>query len=179
MVTNETVLKSPRLAGSVKRYHTWPTLQQQTNADHTYHVLRIYSQLFGAPSPEVTQYIIWHDAGEIRTGDLPYPVKSQNPAVKASILALEKDAISSMGGIIVGLSEEEQRRAKLADLVEMLEFGLIETLMGNRFAEPVVSNMTGAVLALCAQGSDEDRKAVLLFIEGLVTQFSGGSDASA
>lgn len=179
MITNEAVLRSPRLAGAVKRYHTWPTVTTQTNADHTYHVIRIYGQIFGPIPPKVTDYLVWHDAGEIKTGDLPYPVKSQNLDVKTAISTLEKQAVQDMGGKVVSISEEQQRRAKLADLVEMLEFGLMELQLGNQFATPVVNNMTQAVVALCAKGSDEDRKAVLTYIESLLQQFSGTAHVPA
>lgn len=135
------VVQSARLAGCVKRYHTWPTLTTQTVAEHTWHVMRIWWALFGPPSREVTTYLLWHDAGELATGDVPYPVKKDEPEVGAIFCRIEKEAVRKMGGpydAALGLSERDRQRAKICDLLEMYEFGLQEARMGNSYAEPIV-----------------------------------------
>lgn len=149
------ITTSQRLAGSVLRYHTWPTLQQQTVADHSFHVLRIYAAMFGPPPEEVTWYILWHDLGEIATGDIPFPVKSQNWELKDTLDNLERDACESMGKPETGLLTDhtQRRRIKICDLIEMHEFGRVEVAMGNTLAQPVVDDTYQAALDMAE--SDE------------------------
>ena len=138
-----------RVAGSVERYHTWPTTTRQTVADHTWHVLRIYIQLFGAPDPDVTCAIMFHDApAELKTGDLPFPIKSANPTLKAEIDKLESEYLESMGISTPDLTEEEWASIKICDLLEMHEYAYHEICMGNKYAEPVYSDTLTAVYSI-------------------------------
>lgn len=154
------VLTSSRLAGSVKRYHTWPTFQTQTVADHTFHMLRIWLEIWGPPSPEVTTTILLHDLGEIVTGDLPFPFKSRHLEVKASIEAAEVDALDDMGysqlrHVERRLTVTEKARIKACDLIEFYEFGLIEKTMGNQYADPIVNDFFKAIEGLRLSTLDE------------------------
>lgn len=164
------VLSTPYLAGRVARYHTWPTLHRQTVGEHTWNVLRIYWHLFGPLPPEVSTHIIWHDAGELRTGDPPFPVKAQNPDLKAVLDALEDEAVVAMGGPEHrSLPERERLRVKVCDLLEMTHFGLTEMQMGNTYARPIVDDTLAAVRALVPRLPDEDRARV----EGYVSRVGG------
>jgi hypothetical protein len=143
------LLANPRLAGQVLRYHTWPVHRQQSVGEHTWQVLRIYFQIFGAPGPLVTSSILWHDAGELVTGDLPFPFKAHNATVKDAIESAEYAAIATMGGVPdAGLSDDQRRRVKTCDLIDMLEFGLHELGMGNRFAYPIVDDISESIRKL-------------------------------
>lgn len=132
------VLLSPRLAGQVKRYHTWPTIQTQTNADHTFNVLLIWYRIWGPPVSEVTAIVLWHDLGEIAAGDPPFPAKANNPTFKAAHDHEELKAITAMGGPTYLLHADDKRRLKVCDLLEMFEFGLHEYYLGNQFAFPII-----------------------------------------
>jgi 5'-deoxynucleotidase YfbR-like HD superfamily hydrolase len=145
------VTKSLRFAGLVKRYHTWPVLREQTNAEHTWHVLRIYHKLFGPPSTDVTLAIMYHDVGEIKTGDAPFPVKRENPDLKAAYdrveaahreILLPYDTTSK-------LTEYEIRCIKICDLVEMWEYGMEEYLKGNNLAIPIIDRTKLVALSMC------------------------------
>ncbi len=135
----EDVTESSRMAGNVKRYHTWPTIQTQNNADHTWNVMRIYWTIFGDLSPNVTSHLIWHDAGEIVPGDVPHPVKRDNPVLGILHRELENTAVGLMihPRTVVVLPSEYRIRCKICDLIEMHEFAWVELTMGNQFAEPV------------------------------------------
>lgn len=138
-MNREDVTKSPRMAGNVKRYHTWPTIQTQNNADHTWNVMRIYWTIFGDLSSDVTTHLIWHDAGEIVGGDVPHPVKRDNPELGLFHKRLEDDAVIAMirPRSMVVLPPEYTIRCKICDLIEMHEFAWVESSMGNKFANPV------------------------------------------
>lgn len=143
----EDVLSNPRFGGAVRRYHTWPTLNVQTNADHTWNVMRIWWQLFGPLSSEESTYVIWHDVGEIRSGDLPFPVKRDHPALKDICGVIEAEALVGMFGRnpMKGVSTAEIKfKAKFCEMIEMCEFGLIELRQGNTFAEPIVNDTRAA-----------------------------------
>src|SRR6267154_1716536 len=81
-MTRDQVLTSARHAGTVRRYHTWPFHHQQNIGEHSWQIARIYFQIWGPLPPEVSTYFIWHDAGELVLGDLPFPVKKNNPHLK-------------------------------------------------------------------------------------------------
>ena len=82
MVTRDQVRTSTRMGGMVKRYPTWPTTQQQTVGEHSWQVMRIYLRLWGGLPENVARYILWHDVAEVYTGDLPFPLKRDNPVLK-------------------------------------------------------------------------------------------------
>lgn len=156
-MNRQQVLATARLAGEVVRYHTWPTHRRQSVGEHTWQVLRIYWQIFGPPSPEVTTDILWHDAPELVTGDPPFPIKACNPALKAEYDRLEPRALADMGGRRgVELTAYERRRIKCCDLLEMHEFGVQELRMGNEYARPIVSDTAAALDKLMEDLSADD-----------------------
>lgn len=144
------LLATARLAGQVLRYHTWPVHRQQSVGEHTWQVMRIYAKLFGPPSPAVFLFLLWHDAGELVTGDPPFPFKASNPEIKAAYDVAERKAVANMGGELYPepLNERQQRYIKTCDLIEMLEFGISELNMGNKYAEPIVDDIANAIRAL-------------------------------
>ena len=151
MSLTDQIMASRRLAGRVRRYHTWPTIREQTVADHTWQVMRIYVELFGSPSPDVWEYILWHDSTEMHTGDIPFPVKRDNPELAAEICQLECRARQKMGIPYLDIPDPLKLRAKLCDLLEMREFGLEEQMLGNGYAFPIVTRTTWAASQVAEQ----------------------------
>lgn len=151
-VRAEQVTFNPRCAGNVLRYHTWPTLVKQTVADHTFHVLRIYYECWPGDfdkNDNLFAYILYHDMSEIATGDIPFPVKKDNPALKIIMDNLEKDHAEKMGretGHV--FSDTVKTRIKLCDLCEMYEFAVHEMKLGNKMAEPVRERVSRAIHSL-------------------------------
>src|SRR6478736_1401982 len=119
MITNDEIITSPRMGGAVVRYHTWPTHQRQTVADHTFNVIRIYWHLFGEVPPEVTAYLIFHDLPEVVVGDPPHPVKLHNPPLKEIYDMLEDAALEGMIGegeamnVLTNVTDVERVRMKV------------------------------------------------------------------
>jgi len=93
-------------------------------------------------SPELLRYTVFHDNGELTAGDPPYPVKLENP-----VFAEEHGRIEDVGlqlqidswGIQDIPSKKDMSHNdlwifKLAEFIEMWEWGLEEQLLGNQFA---------------------------------------------
>jgi hypothetical protein len=124
-----------RLAGQVQRYHTWPTIRKQTIAEHTWQILRIYSCV-DELNVNTALAIIYHDIGEHYTGDIPYPVKAQNPELKKEMDVLELQSWAAQLTAwevphIHALDIADKKFFKLVEIIEMAEFGLDEVCLGN------------------------------------------------
>lgn len=148
----EMVRTDPRRAGAVRRYHTWPTIQTQTVAEASWNVARILVQIWpDAPARAVTHALL-NDCGEIVTGDLPFPVKRDNPVLKAEIVRLEEVAFLDLDidHLVsdIHLDTVWVQRAKICDMIEMWEFGLDEMSLGNRYALPIVEGTIDDVARL-------------------------------
>lgn len=167
MISREQVLTNPRLAGATLRYHTWSTLQRQTIAEHSFNCLLIWYELYGWPTPQVTAYFLWHDLGELVLGDLPFPVKARNPALKAVCDAVEKDAVKAMGGPELELPELLKVRCKCVDLLDMLYFGVMELALGNKFGAPIVEDITKALEDLTPKLPLEDKTDIAAYVKGI------------
>ena len=169
------VRSDPRRAGAVRRWHTWPTIQSQTVAEASWNVARILVMIWpDAPAQAITHSLL-NDCGEIVTGDLPYPVKADNPELKAVTVRLETTAMMDMGIASLESAPADdiwRRRAKIADCLEMWEFGLEELAMGNTFAEPIVEGMIGLIADLTISFSlcGDDRQAIEEYITWRTTK---------
>jgi 5'-deoxynucleotidase YfbR-like HD superfamily hydrolase len=147
------VIRSVAMACRVKRYHTFPTIHEQTVAEHSHRVAMIYLQLFGTPRVEVLEYILKHDLGELGAGDTPFYSKRRVPELKDATNKAEKLGLADLGITLPDLFPEEWQNFKVCDLLEMLENGSIEEHMGNRYGRVVVENV---MLALKGMVSDEE-----------------------
>lgn len=137
------VTNDPRLAGQVARYHTWPVLQPQSNAEHAWNVARIICTVCPGASTGLLIEALLHDSGEIVSGDIPFPVKQNNPALKKEMDRIEGGARGQMflewrQPLPVVLNENERDLLKIADMMEMWEKGLHERMLGNAYATPII-----------------------------------------
>jgi hypothetical protein len=156
-----------RLAGTVERYHTWPTIRRQTVAEHTWQLLRVYTAIFGPPDPETFLYIMFHDGAEIVTGDPPYPVKRNNPDLRRQFKDVEDRAKTSQGafwGFDIPLECKMAKHAKVAELIEMAEEGMVETTLGSRFGWTVAVRTLDAAHAMLGAFIPEDRRAITTYV---------------
>lgn len=140
----EDVTTNLRLAGLVKRYHTWPTISNQNVGEHSWQVYRIYREIYGLVPAETAEYIMFHDGGELVAGDLPYPLKTNDLGLKRIIDIYEERALHLMDVTLPSLSDEEKQRVKLCHLLEMMEFGLHEEALGNRYGKPIADRCESA-----------------------------------
>lgn len=157
-MTRDKVVTSSRLAGEVQRYHAWPHLRPQTVAEHTWQVMRVFQAMFSDEmTPEVWDHLLWHDAAEIGTGDIPFPLKSKYPELKKVLGEIEAEVLDNMGISMPALTDRQRALCKIADLVEMYEWGYVEMMLGNRFAQPVVDDTLRAVIPLAREHGVLDR----------------------
>lgn len=145
----EEVNLNPRLAGQVLRYHVWPTLRQQSVGEHVWQVMRIYVEIFGVPQDNALYHILHHDSGEIITGDLPFPVKRDNPTLKKIFDDMEDATTDAMKIETFFVSKVLKWSFRICDLMEMLEFGLQEEQMGNKLAHPIVVETAATIRRMC------------------------------
>lgn len=125
-----------RLSGQILRYHTWPTINKQTIAEHCWNLLRIYLSVAEKIDTRLIYHIAFHDIGETETGDAPYPVKHDHPQLKEIMDAIEMKSQlrqlyywNAFKQILI--TEEDLFLFKQIELIEMAEFGLDEVLLGN------------------------------------------------
>lgn len=155
-----------RLAGQVIRYHTWPHIRQQSVGEHSWQVARILLSI--APVyPGLLKHAILHDIGEIGTGDLPYPVKANNDLLGKLMNDLEEETIENLcnrWGVQSGheLSEQERWIFKLAEFIEMWEWGMEEVIRGNNFAQLVVTRCYDKITDMMKPENVKDESVFIL-----------------
>ena len=160
------VTSNPRLAGRVKRYHSWPTIQEQTVGERCWQVALIYERIFGELSPAVERFIRHHDTAELITGDPPFPVKSTHPAMKAAYDVLEVEAFERLKLAPPPiLDKDELTRIKICDLLEMMCFGMIEREMGNMLGVPIIKRTRQAALVHVSKLSAKELDQVCRFVD--------------
>lgn len=146
------VRTDPRRAGAVQRYHTWPTIQQQTVAEASWNVARILMMIWPDASSRALAHALMNDCGEIRSGDLPWPIKKDNPALRAEVVRIERESFQEQGIASLatsdGLDPIWRHRVKICDVLEMWEFGLEEMTLGNRYCDPIADDALQLALEL-------------------------------
>lgn len=163
-ITRAEVRRSLRMAGGVERYHTWP-IRKPTVADSTWHVMRVYLQVFGSPPATVWEYVLLHDVAEMGTGDVPFDAKRRWPALKSAVDHAEQEHLVDVGLVLPTLTDVEWRRFKACDLLEMYEFASTELLMGNALAGPVIDATKAALAGMEQALGREDYRAVCNHME--------------
>lgn len=148
----ESIESDPRIALQVTRYHTWPHVQDQSVGEHSAQVMRILLTVWPHAPRRLLIHCLLHDVGEM-AGDVPYPGKKNNPALKQAMDALEDEYHGQMTERWdlpgpVALPEYEERVFKLCEYVEMWEYGLQEQNLGNRYAAVIAMRMLLAASAL-------------------------------
>lgn len=145
MQKRDMVRTDVRQAGNVQRYHTWPVNHRQTVAHHSWNKVRVLLTIWPDAPREAIVYAIYHDVGEVGTGDVPFPIKRENPDLKVIMDRLESGVLAGMGIEMPDVDLYWAKRLKVCDLLEMWEFGMEEVLMGNQMAWPIVDRTLAVV----------------------------------
>jgi 5'-deoxynucleotidase YfbR-like HD superfamily hydrolase len=151
MMSDDTPIRlDTRLSGQLRRYHTWPIVGQQTVAEHCWNLLRIYLCVTDKIDHHMVMHIMYHDIGEIFTGDAPYPLKHNYKEVKALLDVLEiKSMIKQLNhwGAFkqIMLTEQDRILFKQIELIEMSEFGMDQVNLGNSHGFVIADRCLNAV----------------------------------
>jgi 5'-deoxynucleotidase YfbR-like HD superfamily hydrolase len=172
MSEDDSVRLDTRLAGQVRRYHTWPIVSHQTIGEHCWQLLRIYLCVVDRIDPHMVNHITFHDIGEHFTGDIPYPVKRDNPILKEQMDFLEQrsqacqmDYWNSFRQIV--LTDDDKKLFKQIELIEMAEFGMDQMNLGNHHGYIIANRCLEAVYKNqpCAKLAQYVTKRLQLFFE--------------
>jgi 5'-deoxynucleotidase YfbR-like HD superfamily hydrolase len=83
-------------SGKVNRMHTMPQLHRENIAEHTWGFLYILLRYWPDAPRDVIVSVIFHDAGEIATGDVPGHIKWASPELTTILEQKEKAYIESI-----------------------------------------------------------------------------------
>ncbi len=158
----------PRRALQITRYHTWPRIREQSVGEHSMQVLRILLAIWPDVPRNVMVWCLKHDMGECTVGDPPYPVKVLNPDLKAAHERIEQETLRLQeANWMLPLHEElghyEHKAFKLAEFIEMWEWGLHEYMLGNKMALPVVDRCAVAAREIMTYLTSAQSNAIWLF----------------
>lgn len=134
---NESVARLETLyeSGTVKRMHTVPTVGHHDIAGHVYGSLLIGVELCrhnATPTQNVMIALLYHDAAEVDTGDIPAPVKRLSLDIKHALEAMESEFAEEVGHFDPRLTKIETDIVKAADTLDLMFKCVIERRMGNR-----------------------------------------------
>ena len=125
--------------GAIKRYHTLEIIGEQAVASHSWGVAIILQFLEPNVSKQAILRALTHDVAELFTGDVPAPVKWDNPDL-VEVLKRIEDKYESDIGIEYELTPQEIALGKQADMFELLVFCVRQRRLGNTNMNEVFSN---------------------------------------
>lgn len=146
-------------SGQVMRWHTSPQMNRlnQTNASHTWGVMAIAEFL----CPDLCnlnffRHVLYHDVGEIATGDVSSNVKMRRADLSLILKHEESEAIDKMGVEMPPVTPAQIVLAKLADMFEALWFIIEFCSKSNKVEgwEKSIEKMSELVFDLGLQGYD-------------------------
>lgn len=135
------MIKKKLAAGRVARFHTEPTINQQSVGEHTYGVCQVLRYILDDNvSDRLFKAALDHDWHEHELGDTPHPAKRAYPELREVIKKIEA-SMDFEHGEIHNLTEKEEVCLKAADWLELALFAHHEIEMGNRYSLGVMENI--------------------------------------
>jgi len=124
-----------RESGNVERAHNMPHHGSYSVGKHCYDMVVLLFQLYpGIPSRALVEAIIYHDAAERTTGDIPAPAKWSNPEMTRHYEEAA-DRVDSFLGIESNLDYEDRKWLKALDAFEFYLWCLDQVAFGNQNAQ--------------------------------------------
>lgn len=140
-------LRMLREAGDLKRMHTISTQRDHRIGQHVYGAMCIAVELCRInlmdPGP-VLLTLLYHDAPERSTGDIPAPTKRASPAISNALELMENQFFDEYGLLEPydilrmqniphpGIMEIEEAIVKAADVLDLMQMCIHERMLGNR-----------------------------------------------
>ncbi len=129
------------------------------------HTLGLISvRIFGTGARPETLAVaaLYHDAGEILTGDMPTPVKYKSETLRAAYKAVETEAAHTLGELLpeevrpdmqgwlsdAALTEKERQLLKAADRLSAIIKCVEEEMSGNSEFQGAYTQQTAALAAM-------------------------------
>lgn len=116
---------------AVKRFHTIPTVTENTVGQHSHGVAMLCLILTnGNPSAALLMKALTHDLAEQYTGDVPSPAK-RALGVRKEFGEIEERLLDTVG-FSIEVSDHEELVLKLADCADGMLFCARERMYGNK-----------------------------------------------
>jgi 5'-deoxynucleotidase YfbR-like HD superfamily hydrolase len=128
-----------REGGQTQRCHTMQFIGQYNIAIHSYNALSLLLLLHEEPSINLIKAVLWHDAPERWTGDVPTPAKLASPMLWNVLASLEERILSNLGigALFKDLAAGEKEWLDAVDLLELFIWGKEQVEFGNRTVRPM------------------------------------------
>jgi 5'-deoxynucleotidase YfbR-like HD superfamily hydrolase len=117
-------------SGDVVRFHNHVGINKQKTSEHQWGVALIVEHIYPEGSKALLLAALTHDAAEYYMGDIPAPVKWDNPELKAMLQQMERKW-EERNGVDFDLHKDEHRVLKMADTLEGMWFCVHQVRMGN------------------------------------------------
>lgn len=116
---NENTIFNLMDSGEVLRFHSSPGITKQKVSEHSWGVAMLCQYLYPEGSKDLLLAAMTHDCAEIKTGDIPAPVKWEDESIKAILDKIE-DNFNEEHGIqfYKNLNETEKKVLKMADVLD-------------------------------------------------------------
>jgi len=150
-------LEMTRCGAGINRFHTTPVIgDPQSVASHSFGVAML--ALFLEPDLATMNLIkaaLYHDLAEQVTGDVPAHVKWENPAVKASLLEVEK-RFEIEWNLDIKLTQYEQNVLRWADMLELLFYCKEQRMLGNKNMDHIFARGSESLSTLPAHEKGQE-----------------------
>ncbi len=140
----------------VSRFHTTPTIKEETVGHHSSIVCGILLLVW----PErvtvgLLRYAVFHDSAEFITGDVPSPAKRLMD--RSALDALESSVLADHHVPLQTLDEDTKRIFKFADNLAGIATCVFELRMGNLHAAEAYTNFTNYFMGAYVRERDGER----------------------
>ena len=147
--------------GAITRYHTKQVLRPQTVQSHSWRMAAILQVVWPDASADMIRATLFHDVSERVTGDMPSPVKWNNPVLKKELNRITNQEEERLN-IRFDLTAEEQQLLKWLDSLEGALYCLDEVQMGNRKLRSTFQRYVTAIGDLrIIKDVDNDRRTIM------------------
>lgn len=146
---NKTLIRvlATREGGAVERCHGTPHIGSYSVGSHSFGALSLVLLLHPAPSLDLIKAVAWHDVAERWMGDMPSPIKSNNPELKRVYELIERTHLKTLG-LLPDLTSEEADWLLGVDLMDLYLWCLEQERMGCRNFEGWVESLRAKMNAL-------------------------------
>jgi hypothetical protein len=127
-------------SGTVKRFHVMETILPNLVSEHSWGAALVLLMMWPNARPSLITAAILHDFGEKATGDMPGPVKWDNPVLESEMDRMEREHMKArlpehLCSVVEGLSAGDWGLIEICDRTEFCLRMIYERMLGNKFAE--------------------------------------------